>query len=222
MTTLTHSFSSIKMFENCPLNYYRQRVLKEVKDPGSAVTAYGDRVHKSLERRLRDNEVLSPDVAKLDALCVGIEKLADAADAVLTVEEEMTLTKELTPTGWWDADAWLRSKIDVLVRRGEKAFMFDWKTGKRRPDFFQMELFAVQIFAHYPDIQRVRASFVWLQTNEMDSQTYVRDADEARIWRDILAKTTRIEGALTANTWPAKPSGLCNWCPCKPTCNFAR
>jgi putative RecB family exonuclease len=146
--------------------------------------------------------------------------LALGADA-LTVEEEMTLNAQLEPTGWWDDDAWLRSKIDVLVRRGTKAHVFDWKTGKRRPDFDQLELFAVQVFKHYPHVERVKASFVWLQTMGMDSETYSRD-DVPSLLEKILGKVSRIEGSLEHDNWPAKPSGLCNWCPCKGFCEYAR
>lgn len=220
MTKLAHSYSSIKMFENCPKNYFHQRIEKSVRDPGNAVTAYGERIHKSLELRLGEGEGLDRESGRYEALCGSIEKLALGADA-LTVEEEMTLNEKLEPTGWWDADAWLRSKIDVLVRDGSKAYMFDWKTGKRRPDFDQLEMFAVQVFKHYPQVEQIKTTFVWLKEMRMDSETFTR-AQEPAIWEKILSKINRIEGALEADNWPAKPSGLCNWCPCKNFCEYAK
>ena len=219
MTKLAHSYSSIKMFENCPKNYFHQRIEKSVKDSGNAVTAYGERVHKSLELRLGEATMLGREAERYEALCVGIEKLA--VDGVLTVEEEMTLNADLKPTGWWDGDAWLRSKIDVLVRVGPKAYMFDWKTGKRKPDFDQLEMFAVQVFKHYPEIEQIKTTFVWLKEMKMDSETFTREQESA-IWEKILNKVTRIEGALEHDNWPAKPSGLCGWCPCKNFCEFAK
>lgn len=220
MTKLAHSYSSIKMFENCPKNYYHQRIEKSVRDPGNAVTAYGERIHKSLELRISDNEALDRESARYEPLIASIEKLALGADA-LTVEEEMTLNDKLEPTDWWDADAWLRSKIDVLVRDGAKAYMFDWKTGKRRPDFDQLEMFAVQVFKHYPQVEQIKTTFVWLKEMKLDRETFTR-AQEPAIWEKILGKITRIEGALEHDNWPAKPSGLCNWCPCKSFCEYAK
>ena len=220
MTKLAHSYSSIKMFENCPKNYFHQRIEKSVRDPGNAVTAYGERIHKSLELRISDNETLDRESSRYEPLIASIEKLALGADA-LTVEEEMTLNDKLEPTGWWDADAWLRSKIDVLVRDGSKAYMFDWKTGKRKPDFDQLEMFAVQVFKHYPQVEQIKTTFVWLKEMKLDSETFTRD-QEAGIWQKILAKVARIEGALEHDNWPARPSGLCNWCPCKNFCQFAK
>ena len=162
--------------------------------------------------------MLGREAERYEALCASIEKIA--ANGVLTVEEEMTLNQSLKPTGWWDADAWLRSKIDVLVRNGPDAIMFDWKTGKRRPDFDQLELFAVQVFKHYPEVQRLKATFVWLKEMKMDHETFTR-LDMPAIWQRILGKITRIEGALEHDNWPAKPSGLCNYCPCKSFCEYA-
>ena len=55
---LAHSYSSMKMFENCPQRYYRQRILKDIKDEGGEASMYGERIHEMLEHRLRDNTEL--------------------------------------------------------------------------------------------------------------------------------------------------------------------
>ena len=219
MTKLSHSYSSLKMYENCPKNYFHQRIEKSVKDSGNAVTAYGERVHKALELQLGEGAAPTNETARYSALCDSITMLAKGG--VLTVEEEMTLNAKLEPTGWWDSDAWLRSKIDVLVRKGPKAVMFDWKTGKRRPDFDQLEMFAAQVFKHYPEVQEVKTTFVWLKEMKMDHETFTREQEPA-LWRKILTKVTRVEGSLEHDNWPAKPSGLCNWCPCKNFCEYAK
>ena len=61
MTGLTHSFSSLKMYENCPKRYYHQRITKEVKDTGSDATYYGERVHEALEHRLESKVSLTEE-----------------------------------------------------------------------------------------------------------------------------------------------------------------
>ena len=207
------------MYENCPKNYFHQRIEKSVKDSGNAVTAYGERVHKALELRLGEDAALTSETARYGAICESIQMIAKGG--VLTVEEEMTLNQSLEPTGWWDSDAWLRSKIDVLVRKGPKAVMFDWKTGKRRPDFDQLEMFAAQVFKHYPEVQEVKTTFVWLKEMKMDHETFTRDSLPA-IMQKILTKIKRVEGSLEHDNWPAKPSGLCKWCPCKNFCEYAK
>jgi hypothetical protein len=193
-----------------------QRVTKEVKASFGVEADWGIRIHNDLEVAIKEG-VLSEQVVKYAPLVDAFKVL----NGELHGEQEMTLNKDLEPTGWWDDDAWLRSKIDVLVLNGPDAVVADWKTGKHRPDWSQLEMFACQTFKHYPDVQRVRAVFVWLKDMRMDTQTYTR-LDAPALWVKLMQRITRIEAALENNKWPAKPSGLCPWCPAKHLCEFAR
>ena len=215
---LSHSYSSIKLFENCPLRYYRQRITKDVVDEGGEASKYGERIHAFLENRLKGSG-LDAEIAQYEPLCLSVEKLARQGE--LYIEKELVLTDNLTATGWWDADAWLRSKLDVLVIVGDEAVVMDWKTGKRNADQFQMQMFAAQVFKHYPDVQRVKTSLVWLKTMEMDTNTYKRSSMNA-IWAEIMKRIQRIHSSLEHDNWPAKPSGLCRYCPCRHDCDYAR
>ena len=215
---LTHSYSAIKLYENCPLRYYRQRILKDVTDDGGEASRYGERVHEYLEHRLKENADLPQDITHYEVLCTKVEELANGGE--LHIEKELVLTEELTPTGWWEPDAWLRSKLDILVIRGTSAYVMDWKTGKRNPDNFQMQLFAAQVFKHYPQIQNVKTSLVWLKQLQMDTGEYAR-ANINEVWAGIMKKIRRIYDSYEHNTWPARPSGLCRFCPARHDCDFA-
>lgn len=215
---LSHSYSSIKLFENCPLRYYRQRIKKEVVDEGGEASKHGERIHAFLENRLKGSG-LNAEVAQYELLCKSVEKLATQGE--LLIEHELVLTENLTPTGWWDADAWLRSKLDVLVIIGNDAVVMDWKTGKRNADQFQMQMFAAQVFKHFPEVQRVKTSLVWLKTMEMDTNQYNR-IDMNAIWAEVMKRIQRIHDAYDHGNWPARPSGLCRYCPCRHDCDFAR
>jgi hypothetical protein len=98
--------------------------------------------------------------------------------------------------------------------------VLDWKTGKRRPDFTQLELFALQVFAHYPDVHTVSSGFIWLKDSAMDKETYTRDKSKT-MWQGLLGRIHRIEQSYQSDNWPAKPSGLCRYCPCKNFCDYA-
>ena len=216
---LAHSYSAITLFENCPLRYYRQRVIKDVQDQGGAASIYGERIHKMLEDRLREGTPLPEEAANYESLCAAIEGNANK-DQVF-VEKELVLNENLEPTGWWDADAWLRSKLDVLVIKGSKAVVFDWKTGKKKPDQFQMKIFAAQTFKHYPDVEEVVTSLIWLKTNASSTAIYQRShANE--LWEEIIGRIRRIYEAAEHDNWPARPSGLCPYCPARHDCSFAR
>tara|TARA_Y100000004_G_scaffold30014_1_gene31173 strand:- start:260 stop:694 length:435 start_codon:yes stop_codon:yes gene_type:complete len=139
----------------------------------------------------------------------------------LLAEQQLCLNENLTPTGWWDKDAWLRSILDVLIIIDDKAIVMDWKTGKRRPDFTQLQLFALQVFKHYPKVKKVQSTFIWLKDMSMDSETFKSDQTNL-MWADMLARIERINQSVEHNNWPAKPSGLCNWCPAKNICEYAK
>ena len=191
---------------------------KAVSDPGSEATHYGERIHKFLEDRLKTNTELPQEAAHYEGITSAILK---GMKGELLVEQELTLNVELNPTGWFDDDAWLRTKIDVLVVNQSEAKVLDWKTGKRKPDFDQLELYALQIFAHYPEVERVSVGFVWLKDKAMDRNEYVRQ-DAAALWEKLLTQIKRIEKSLETEVWPARPSGLCRFCPARHLCDFAQ
>ena len=214
---LAHSYSSIKLYEQCPYRYFRQRVAKDIVDEGGEASKYGERIHAFLENRLKGSG-LPEEAAMYEPLCQSVEKAAKGGE--LFIEQEMTLTENLTPTGWWNADAWLRSKLDILIIKGHDAVVMDWKTGKRKPDFFQMQMFAAQVFKHHPDVQRVKTSLVWLKTMEMDTEAYNR-VNINEIWAEIMKRIQRIHSSLEHDSWPMRPSGLCRYCPVRHDCDSA-
>jgi hypothetical protein len=216
---LSHSYSSIKLYENCPLRYFRQRIVKDVIDEGGEASKYGERVHAFLETRLKENALLPQEVAHYESLCSSVERIAHNGE--LFVEKELVLTDNLTPTTWWEPDAWLRSKLDILVISGDMANVMDWKTGKRNADQFQMQLFAAQVFKHYPEVTRVKTSLVWLKDMAMDTEVYYRSGVNT-IWAEVMKRIQRINDSLEHDNWPAKPSGLCRYCPARHNCDYAR
>ena len=216
---LAHSYSALKQYDTCPKRYYHQRITKEVKDSVGEATLYGERVHKHLEDYLKTGAALPDDSVKLQPLCDTFR--TSAGDGGFFVEQEYTLNKDLQETGWWDADAWLRFKLDVLVVRDNgTAIVADWKTGKRRPDFDQLEMFALAVFSFWPAVNKVTSVFVWTKENAMDKETYKREHIDD-MWTRLLTRINRVEKSLETDVWPAKPSGLCRYCPCKDFCEFA-
>ena len=214
---LTHSHSSIKQYENCPKQYQMQRITKEVQPSFGEASIHGNRIHEQLELYLKEGKDLPPESAKY-------RMLADVFSRVpgkMVAEQEFTLSKQLIPTGWWDADAWLRSKLDVLIINGSNAVVADWKTGKRRPDFTQLEMFALQVFKHYPEVQQVQSIFVWVKDMCTDSKLYRRE-DEPRLWSELMTRIGHVERSAGLNVWPARPSGLCPWCPAMELCEHGK
>jgi len=145
---LAHSYSALKLFENCPQRYYRQRILKDIRDEGGEASKYGERIHEMLERRLKENLERPQEAAAYEALRKYVEKLAEGGE--LYDEKVLVLSDNHLPTGWWDSDAWLRSMLAVLVMTCHDAVVMVWKTGKRKPEFFQIDIFGWQYVRAFP------------------------------------------------------------------------
>lgn len=214
---LSHSYSSIKLYEQCPYRYMRQRINKDVVDEGGEASKHGERIHKFLEDRLKGSD-LPKEIEHYEPICKSVERIAEIGE--LHIEKELVLTENLTPTTWWAADAWLRSKLDVLVLLGDTAVVMDWKTGKHKPDFFQMNMFAAQVFKHYPEVQKIKTSLVWLKTMGIDTEVYSR-LNMNELWADVMRRISMIYKSLEHDNWPAKPSGLCRYCPARHDCDSA-
>lgn len=215
---LAHSYSSVTKFEQCPKAYWYLRIAKSVKDTGHEANIEGDRVHKALEKRLKGG-ALPKDLVRFEPIAAATVALAEGG--VLLPEAKLTLNEELKPTDWFAKDAWLRSILDVLIVKGRKAAVLDWKYGKRRVDYSQLSLFAVQVFKQYPEVDEVRSGYVWLKENKTDTEVFHRGEANA-IWADWLGRINRIYVAAEKDLWPARPSPLCGWCPAAGVCPSAQ
>lgn len=216
MAVLRHSFSAFEQFDSCPKKYWHLRIKKDVKETPFEADSEGNRVHEALEKRLRDKVPLPTNLAKHENKCQVIE----LAGGDLFAEREFALTKDFKPTGWWDDDVWLRVKNDVTIIGSRVAAIFDWKTGKRRPKPFQLELGALPVLLQNPVIEKVKAAFVWLQQGTTDSETITRD-DIDPIMVKIIGKAQRMEEAVKEDVWQAKPGPLCKFCPARHICSYA-
>jgi hypothetical protein len=206
------------MFEQCPKRFYALKVAKTHKAEDGVASAAGTRDHKSLEDRLMVGAALPPHLAKHEPLCDTITK----TDLIVKAEEELAVTKELEPCEWWHRDVYLRVKADVGLYTATTAGLLDWKTGKRKPKPFQLELGALTQFIHYPNIKSTEAAFLWLKDDASDRYKFTRADDYHRILAKLKAKVERVEDAVADGVWQAKPSWLCNYCELKDECSYSQ
>lgn len=209
------SHTSLTSFESCPRKYYHTRVAKDVADPPGEAALWGQKVHKALEDRAKEGKPLPDYLSHCEPVIVNIL----SKEGKRLIEEQIALDKNLRPTGWFDKTAWCRGVVDIGVVNEKNAALLDWKTGKRKPDNDQMKLFAAFSFAKFPWVEKITTAFVWLKDNKVDKEVFTREEHEAAIWQEIMPRVQRLELAYQKASWPAKPSGLCGWCPVR-TCEF--
>lgn len=208
------SHTSLTSFETCPHKYYHTKVIKSVKEDFGEAAQWGQTVHKQLEERLTISKPLPEHLTHCEPIVQDIL----SREGQRLVEEKIALDRNFKPVTFFAKDAWCRGVVDVGVVGEKSAVLLDWKTGKRKPDNDQMKLFAAFSFARFPWVEKIMTGFVWLQENKVDKKLFTRQQDNAAIWAEVMPRVQRLDNAYEKDSWPKKPSGLCNgWCPVK-TC----
>lgn len=214
---LPWSYSSLSAFETCPRRYHLTRITREVSEPQTEATLWGNQVHQALEYAVKGTKALEPAFTAYQPIVDRIR----AADGRKFTEQKFGLTNSFTPTTFFGKDVWFRGVIDLQVVREKTALAFDYKTGKVRTDGDQLKLFAAATFAQHPHIEKVHTQYLWLAHDKTTGETFHRD-DLPSIWQDFVPRINRMTAAQDSDRWMPSPSGLCNgWCPVGPDrCEF--
>lgn len=218
------SFSRLSVFESCPAKFDYLYVSKRVQDQANEASAYGDRVHKVLEAKGRqelDESTLSEEGK------ATIEKWGGLVDKVLSrdgdkyFEKQMAVNFDLQPVDWFASDTWIRGIADVLIVNNDVAYCLDYKTGKVKDNPTQLQLFAAMVMWHFPEVQTVKTSFLWLKFNDITNAEYKRRHLDA-LWNAMKPRFLKVQEVIDLGVFDTKPSGLCPWCPAKDICPDAR
>jgi predicted RecB family nuclease len=208
------TYSQLDKFETCPRQFYHVRVKKDFPEPPTEATIWGERVHKALELRVKEGTPLPEGMTQWEGIANKFAGLAGEKYCEL----QMAVDRNFQPADW--NNAWSRGIADLLIVNGDKAAVFDHKTGRRKPTE-QLMLYAGYTFAMFPDVEYVTTGFVWLKDKKIDKQEFTRE-QVSEIWLEFLPRVRKLEMAYEKDNWPCRPSGLCHgWCPAK-SCEFYR
>jgi len=204
----TWSYSSISLFKQCPRKYYRLRVVKDIKEDEAEHLIYGNAVHKAAEEYGRDGV---PIPAKYDYIKPYVDTLIESPGDKY-YEHKMGLTRELEPCEFLAKDVWWRGIADVLVvRPNEKtALLIDYKTGKsaRYADTAQLELLALAVFAHFPNVDTIDAGLLFVVSKEFISIEVHRD-DAQKFWGKWVKDVQRLDECYNTDIWNPFPNFTC-------------
>jgi len=205
------SYSRLKNFETCPKRHWHVDINKDAKEEDSEQLQWGNAVHKALADRIANGTPLP----------IGMERYEDWANRILTgggnilVEQKLAINKDFGKTTWFGDEAWYRGIGDVIKIVGRVGLIVDWKTGKIIEDSQQLALMAACVFAHFPEVLKVRSVFAWLKEDADTKQDFDRN-QMVDMWRNLWPRIEALRNAHTTTSYPAKPGRLCrNWCPVK-------
>jgi hypothetical protein len=198
------SHSALDTYNTCPKKYYHEKILKDVPFSESDASIYGKEVHKAFELYLGKNQALP---FGLTQYAPYLDKFKAVKGKVL-VEQRVAINNEFMPTGYFDKDVWFRGQADLIILQKTHAVVVDWKTGKLKDNFDQLDLMAAACFCLAPEIETMDAMFWWTQSRKPTSKKYKR-SDVGDIWGRFLPKVKRLEDSIKTTTFPAHAGWLC-------------
>ena len=122
------SFSKIKAFEQCPKQFYHEKILKEYPFVETDAMLYGTAFHLAAEEHIRDNKPLPK---KFDFAQGMLDSLKNKRGLKIC-ERKMGLTEDLYPCDFFSNDVWFRGIADLIIINTPEnlAWVIDYKTGK--------------------------------------------------------------------------------------------
>lgn len=215
MNPLPWTHSKLNAFEQCPRQFEEVQVLRHFTDAKGEASLWGDRFHKAAE------QFIGQCVAAGEVTPLGADMLPYSGYFVqfigrpgkTYVERRYALNLQLEPCGFFAPDVWCRAILDVLTLDGTVAYVDDHKTGKnRKKDMQQLIISALHVFYWHPEIETCHTAFHWVQfgfdESAKDRETFHRH-QIPKLWETLVPKLQRYKAAFNAETFPAKPNGLC-------------
>lgn len=219
--------SSVQLYDLCPRQYDAKYRSKTVKFVQNYEGEWGDAAHMHLENYVKaSGKYQYPDEKHRDSgqnmrdyQWVGESLLtrAQSRGGYVLAERKFAIGHDRDTADYWDKQGWLRGKIDITIIYPElrEAEVFDLKTGKKKDDPLQLDLYSASAMIDYGNVDRVRAGYIWAKlppAKAIDKPlVYTRD-DVPRILNTFDVKTQNIRHAWETGTFPPKPNPLCGWC----------
>lgn len=205
------SYSALSMFEQCRKKFYHLKIVKDFRDGDSSFAAEGKEIHNAMFNRVIKGKPLPLTWRHYEKWAGAFERRPGEKYG----EMKLCLNNAFEPTSWFAPDAWVRAVIDLLIVDGDTATVVDWKTGRVRIDWTQLQLTAALVSRLMPEIQTFGLVFVWLNAGKIstpDSGTTSKQ-ELRRVWAELLPRVKAIETAKKTTDFPATDSALCRYCP---------
>jgi hypothetical protein len=202
------SYSVLSMFEQCRKKFYHLKVAKDARDSDSSFAGEGKEIHDAMFKRVIHGTPLPLPIRHYDKWA---KRFAEA-EGEKHGEMKLCLNTAFEPVDWFAKDAWVRAIVDLLIVRDKKVILVDWKTGKVRLDWTQLEMTAAIVSRLMPEIEEFTLAFVWLRESKINTKTMTK-GEMRGVWSELLPRVKAIEVAKKTTDFPANESGLCRYCP---------
>jgi len=197
----------------CPHQFWHRYILKTVPYKPTEAMQWGNDVHDAFQKRIQGGKPLPDTMRQWETLA------APFAERGAQTEVQLAVGYTYQETDYWGKGTqvpFVRGKIDCAVVNNTRAYMADWKTGKRREDPFELEIGAMLLKARYPDLQIIIGTYVWLQDSDLGKPHDLSDTNKT------FRKCQQIAQEISQDqVFEKRPGPLCGWCGVK-TCEYNR
>lgn len=210
------SYSSLRLFEQCPRRYQAEKVTKEVPFSQNEAALYGEQLHKAAEEYIRDGVPIDP---RFDFIQPYLDKL-NAIEGVKFCEMKLGVKRvegRLAPCDFFDSDVWFRGVADLVILDGDRAWVVDYKSGKsaKYADTRQLALMAAALFLKYPEIKKIKTSLLFVVSKEFIKEDFEKEYGLS-VFAELNGLLTARDAAYESDVWNPRPNNLCRkWCPVK-------
>lgn len=210
------SFSRYSDYKTCPAKAYYKHV-KKLKEPPNKAMQRGSAIHK-----------LAEDYALGDLPRLPVELMQFSSEftrlknqKLKHIEEQWAFATDWTETGWFDADAWCRIKLDAayINTKHDVLVVIDHKTGsmreERKADYMeQLELYALAGLLKFPNIAAVSPRLWYIDHGAVypdpaEEELEFTHDDTGRLIKLWAARTSKM---LTDTKFAPTPNHTCQWC----------
>ena len=202
------SYTNIKMFAQCPAKYKAMVIDKSVPFTTTKAQQDGINIHSALEHAVKRHTALPPEFQEFAPVVAAIH----AMPGEKLCELKLAVDTHTNPVPYFDATAWYRGIIDVLIIDGCKARILDYKLGNMAyQDDDQLRENAVLVFNNYPEVDTITASFIFLEAGKVTKLVLKRE-DLGSLVVALSKKEVPMIRAEKLDTFPMQKSHLCNYC----------
>lgn len=219
--SIVYSPSNMMTYRQCPLRFYGRHISKEMPYRDSPQMQRGNAVHEKVETAVQKGvQAVSWDDPKLDKDYI-FRQVANvwsckSAGCEVLVEKEMIINRDKQPlTDWWDKNAWLRARADIVVLPPSHVphmTLIDIKTGKKW-DEEDFQLRAEAYLAYFLWGKR-RINYVYWYVDSGESVKGFVDMSSNSMERFLPVKATLddMDVALKNNSFEPKRNNHCKFC----------
>jgi len=208
-THYTWSYSSINQFVTCPRLYEASRVTKILPYTETPAIKYGKELHSAAELYVSKENPLPSQYAFIKSYLDKLKQIK--GDKYCELKLGLAIREgKFVACDFFAADVYFRGVADLVIIDDDRAFVVDYKTGKSAEysDDKQLALLAAAIFAHFPQVKKVKGMLLFVIAKQVVQSEYVQPHRN-----DIFAKLSedlrRRETAHKTGVFNPKQNGLC-------------